>query len=319
MTLLSTLLFFGAAALGFFLLVDGLSYLATNTGDRGESRRQRRLAGEATVRQDSKIEQIARDDDKRASNAVDSYVDGLLAAAHSSLSRERIYVMMVGFSSIILLALLVLASWLPLALQTLMAFSLGVAIPVVQLKNKAKARIEKFQEQLPDALDLVVRSLRIGHPLSAALQTIASELPAPLGAEFAIASRQVVYGKTPPEAINALASRIDLQDVRFFAVAVQIHHEAGGNLAEILSGLSKIIRSRFQLFRKIKALTVEGRFSAWFLSLFPIVMIFAMNALQPGYYAKVSDFFWFPHLIALTVFLLVVNVVAMRMMTKLEV
>jgi tight adherence protein B len=107
--------------------------------------------------------------------------------------------------------------------------------------------------------------------------------------------------------------------VRFFSVAVQIHHEAGGNLGDILSGLSKIIRSRFQLFRKVKALTAEGRFSAYFLSAFPAVMIMAMNTIQPGYYDKVSDFELFPHLVALTFALLVLNVLAMRMLTKLEV
>ncbi|MGE0408807.1 MAG: type II secretion system F family protein, partial [Amphiplicatus sp.] len=187
------------------------------------------------------------------------------------------------------------------------------------LKGKARKRALKFEEQFPDALDLIVRSLRIGHPLSAALQTIAKEMPAPIGPEFDIAARQVMYGKTPPEAIQALTKRMDLQDLRFFSVAVQIHHEAGGNLAEILAGLSKIIRSRFQLFRKVRALTVEGRFSAWFLSLFPIVMIFVMNGMQPGYYDKVSDFHYFPHLIALVVVLLIINVIAMKMMTKLEV
>ena len=105
-----------------------------------------------------------------------------------------------------------------------------------------------------------------------------------------IAARQVTYGKTPPEAVTALANRVDLPDVRFFAVAVQIHHEAGGNLAEILSASQKSFRSRFQLFRKVHALTVEGRFSAWFLSIFPVGMAFVMNGMQPGYYEKVSDF-----------------------------
>ncbi|MDX1581541.1 MAG: pilus assembly protein TadB, partial [Alphaproteobacteria bacterium] len=80
-----------------------------------------------------------------------------------------------------------------------------------------------------------------------------------------------------------------------------------------------VIRSRFQLFRKVKALTVEGRFSAWFLSLFPVVMIFIMSAMQPGYYEKVSDFDYFSELVALTFFLLIVNVLAMRAMTKLKV
>lgn len=319
MTLLQTLFLYGAIVLGFFLLFDGLGYLAANTGDRGDARRRRRLEGRTQAALEAKIEQFARNDAPKSATSVNGYIDGLLAAAHSSLPRERIYLMMAGLAAMILLSLLALASWLPLAAQLLMAGVIGVVIPVLRLKSKAKKRLDKFQEQFPDALDLVVRSLRIGHPLNAALQTIATELPAPIGPEFGIAARQVMYGKTPPEAIESLAQRIDLQDVRFFSVAVQIHHEAGGNLAEILSGLSKIIRSRFQLFRKVKALTVEGRFSAWFLSLFPVVMIFAMNGLQPGYYERVSDYAYFPHMVVLVLVLLVVNVVAMRMLTKLEV
>src|SRR5262249_37862103 len=150
-------------------------------------------------------------------------------------------------------------------------------------------------------------------------QTVSREMPAPTGPEFEVVARQIIYGKTPGEAVEALAKRMPTQDLRFFSVAIQIHQEAGGNLADILSGLSKIIRSRFQLFRKVKALTAEGRFSAYFLSAFPVVMIVAMNAIQPGYYEKVMDFAYFAHMVVLTFFLLVVNVIAMRMITKLEV
>jgi tight adherence protein B len=144
-------------------------------------------------------------------------------------------------------------------------------------------------------------------------------MPAPTGPEFEIVARQIVYGKTPAQAISLLADRMPSPDLRFFSVAVQIHTETGGNLGDILSGLARIIRSRFQLFRKVRALTAEGRFSAYFLSAFPAVVIIAMNALQPGYYEKVADFQYFPHLVAITAFLLVINIGAMRMMTRLEV
>ncbi|HXI87447.1 MAG TPA: type II secretion system F family protein [Parvularculaceae bacterium] len=318
MTLFLTLLLSGAAALGFFLLIDGVGDFIANTGDRGESRRLRRL-GQQTASVEKKIDAIAAQDDEEGGRSINSYIDGLLISAHSEMTRERVYVSMAVFTIAIFLAFFMFARWLPLPVQVAFAVVLGVAIPIFQLKAAAQRRVQKFQEQFPDALDLIVRGLRIGHPISVALETIAEEMPDPIGAEFKIASKQIRYGKTPPEAILALSQRIPLQDLRFFSVAIQIHHEAGGNLAEILTGLSKIIRSRFQLFRKVKALTVEGRFSAWFLSLFPVVMIFAMNGLQPGYYDKVSDFAYFPQAIALTVVLLLANVIAMRMITKLEV
>jgi tight adherence protein B len=217
------------------------------------------------------------------------------------------------------LALLLFGNGVPIPVRIIIALLFGIMMPIVGLKNQAAKRLGKFIDQFPDSIDLIVRSLRIGHPLATSLQTIAKEMPSPTGSEFEIVARQITYGKTPAEAIAALAERMPSPDIRFFSVAIQIHHEAGGNLGDILSGLSKIIRSRFQLFRKVKALTAEGRFSAYFLSIFPVGMIFAMNALQPGYYEKVADFEFFPHMVSLTLILLVVNVVAMRMMTKLEI
>jgi tight adherence protein B len=321
MTLFTTLLLCGSVILGFFLLVDGLIYIIANTGDRGESRRLRRLAlsRAASAAAEATVEKIAREEKTSRTFSFNDYIDDLIAHAGSKQVRNRVYFAMfaIGFATFV--GLFFLASNVPIALRAVIALVIGTILPIFQLKGQAAKRLAQMNDQFPDALDLIVRSLRIGHPLATALQTIAREMPAPTGPEFEVVARQIIYGKTPSEAVNALAKRMPSPDLRFFAVAVQIHHEAGGNLADILAGLSKIIRSRFQLFRKVKALTAEGRFSAYFLSAFPVVMIAAMNALQPGYYEKVADFALFPHLVALTFLLLVVNVIAMRVITKVEV
>jgi tight adherence protein B len=320
MNMFITLLLCGAVILGFFLLIDGLIYIIANSGDRGESRRKRRLATDkAAAAAELAIEKIARQDRPLQKLSVNDYIDGLLASAGSKTPRDHIYVSMGLYAIACAIVLLIAGSGVPLVIRLVVAATFGMIFPIMQLKGQATKRLARFIDQFPDALDLVVRSLRIGHPLATALNNIAREMPAPIGAEFEVVARQIVYGKTPAEAIDALATRMPSPDVRFFSVAVQIHHEAGGNLGDILSGLSKIIRSRFQLFRKVKALTAEGRFSAYFLSAFPVVMIVAMNTLQPGYYDKVSDFELFPHLVTLTFSLLIVNVIAMRMLTKLEV
>jgi tight adherence protein B len=307
--------------LGFFLLVDSLIYIVANSGDRGESRLRRRLAAadKAAVAAEETIEKIAREEKVIRNLSPNDYIDELLQRAGSSTPRDHIYVWM-GIGTIAaFLALLLFGNGVPIPVRIIIALLFGIMMPIVGLKNQAAKRLGKFIDQFPDSIDLIVRSLRIGHPLATSLQTIAKEMPSPTGSEFEIVARQITYGKTPAEAIAALAERMPSPDIRFFSVAIQIHHEAGGNLGDILSGLSKIIRSRFQLFRKVKALTAEGRFSAYFLSIFPVGMIFAMNALQPGYYEKVADFEFFPHMVSLTLILLVVNVVAMRMMTKLEI
>jgi tight adherence protein B len=250
---------------------------------------------------------------------VNDYIDDLLTKAGSKSSRSSVYISMIVFGLTSLVAALVFLGQLPILLRIFVAALFGVFFPIMRLKGQAASRINAVSDQFPDTLDLMVRSLRIGHPLSTALQTIAREMPAPTGPEFEVVARQITYGKTPAEAVALLAERIPTPDVRFFSVAVQIQHESGGSLGDILSGLSKIIRSRFQLFRKVKALTAEGRFSAYFLSAFPVVMIVAMNALQPGYYEKVADFEYFPHMVGVTAVLLVLNVGAMNLMTKLEV
>ena len=319
MTLFMLLLTTGGCILGFFLLVDGIAYLVANTGGRGASRADRRLfvAGATVGAEQSTLEKP--EDESNAVTEIGRYLEKRIAAADLKLKPHQLYLVGAGVLVASFAGMAGILKFVPLWILASVATFLGAAVPVFYVNSKAAERVRKFQQQFPDALDLVVRSLRVGHPLSAALATIANEIPDPLGREFAIAARQVTFGKSTPQAIDGIAERISLPDVRFFSVAVQIHHESGGNLAEILNGLSTVIRARFQLFRKMQALTIEGRFSAWFLSIFPVLMIFVMAAMQPGYYEKVSDFAYFPHMMAATFFLLIVNVIAMRMITKLEV
>jgi len=320
-THLPTLFLCGLAILGFFLLIDGLIYIVANTGDRGESRLMRRLSldKQAQAQHEYRLNKLAQEENSNRRLSINDYIDNLLSDAASKSQRSQVYISMAIFAVTTLVFLLIFAGKLPIALSIGLAVVIGVALPIVQLKGQAAKRLAGINDQFPDTLELIVRSLRVGHPIGTALQTVAREIPAPTGPEFELIARQVTYGKTPAEAVALFAQRVPTPDIRFFAVAIQIQHEGGGSLADILSGLSKIIRSRFQLFRKVKALTAEGRFSAYFLSGFPVVMILAMNVLQPGYYTKILDYEYFPQMAATTVLLLVVNVIAMRFMTKMEV
>jgi tight adherence protein B len=187
------------------------------------------------------------------------------------------------------------------------------------LKNKAKKRMALFEEQLPDAVELMVRSLRVGHPFSSAVNIVAQEMPDPLGTEFGMIADEATYGAEITESLEKMAARIDLQDLKFLAVAVSIQSTSGGNLAEILDGLSKVIRSRFKLFRRVKAITAEARWSGWFLSVFPVGALVMINVMQPGYYDDVKESSAFvPAAIVVAVFL-VVNVIFMRIMVDIKV
>ncbi len=166
---------------------------------------------------------------------------------------------------------------------------MGIGAVYIWVNGKAKKRLAMIEEQLPDAVELMVRSLKVGHPFTAALGIVADEVPDPLGTEMGMISDEAAYGREVGEALKEMAERLDMQDMRFLAVAVTIQQQSGGNLAEILDGLAKVIRSRFKLFRRVKAITAEAKWSGVFLSGFPLVALVVINLIQPNYYDDVKE------------------------------
>jgi tight adherence protein B len=206
-----------------------------------------------------------------------------------------------------------------LPVRIAVSVAMGVGGVYVWVNSKAKKRLGLIEEQLPDAVELMVRSLRVGHPFSSAINIVAKEVPDPLGTEFGIIADEAAYGRDVSESLKAMAERIEMQDLRFLAVAVTIQSQAGGNLAEILHGLAQVIRARFKLFRRVRAITAEAKWSGMFLSIFPIVALVGIATIQPDYYDDVKETAAFiPASIAVGVFL-VVNVVFMRMMVNIKV
>ena len=144
-------------------------------------------------------------------------------------------------------------------------------------------------------------------------------MPDPLGSEFGMIADEATYGMDVNDSLEKMATRIDVQDLKFLAVAVNIQSTSGGNLAEILDGLAKVIRARFKLFRRVKAITAEARWSGRFLSIFPLVALVLINVMQPGYYDEVQkSSFFFPAAIIVAAFL-IVNVIFMRIMVNIKV
>ncbi len=199
------------------------------------------------------------------------------------------------------------------------AIAMGVGGVYVWINNKAKKRLSMIEEQLPDAVELMVRSLRVGHPFSAAIQIVAKEVPDPLGSEMGVIADESAYGRDVGDSLKHLAERMDMQDLRFLAVAVSIQQTSGGNLAEILEGLARVIRSRFKLFRRVKAITAEAKWSGTFLSGFPLVALVMINVIQPNYYDDVKETqFFIPAALIVGAFL-VANVFIMRSLTNIKV
>jgi len=205
------------------------------------------------------------------------------------------------------------------AMTAVLSIVFGVGSVYVWVNKAAKKRLGMMEEQLPDAIELIVRSLRVGHPLNSAIGIVAKEVADPLGSEMGFIADEAAYGRDIAEALRALAERTGLQDMRFLAVAVAIQQKSGGNLAEILEGLSKVVRARFKLFRKVKAITAEARWSGIFLSSFPILALVAINVMKPDYYEEVIDTTYFIPAAAVVVIFLLVNIVYMRMMVNIKV
>ena len=228
-------------------------------------------------------------------------------------------VMVMGILTVVAFFLLTLGTAASPPVRIALSILMGVGAVFIWVNNTAKKRMSMIEEQLPDAVELMVRSLRVGHPFSSALQIVAKEVPDPLGTEMGVISDEAAYGRDVGEALKAMAERMDMQDLRFLAVAVTIQQTSGGNLAEILDGLAKVIRSRFKLFRRVKAITAEAKWSGMFLSLFPILALVMINIIQPNYYDEVKETSVFIPACLVVAAFLVVNIFVMKMLVNIKV
>ncbi|GJH01593.1 type II secretion system F family protein [Paraburkholderia terrae] len=196
-----------------------------------------------------------------------------------SVGRFVGYTVALGFAGLVFGAS---AMHLPFAIALAVAGAAAL-LPIVYLRGKRAKRIVQLERQLPDAADLIARALRAGHSFPAALGMVGDELPNPLGGEFRIAFDEINYGVSMSDALMNLVSRVPVDDVRYFVIAVLIQREAGGNLAEILGNIAGIIRERLKLLGKVRVLSAEGRMSAWILGLLPFAVIAALSVLNPDY------------------------------------
>jgi tight adherence protein B len=155
------------------------------------------------------------------------------------------------------------------------------ASPVCFLMHKRSSRLKKFEEQFPEALDLLARAIRAGHALQTALGMAAEELPEPVGPEFKKTFDQQNFGLPLRDALNEMAARIGLLDVRFFVTAVLIQRDTGGNLSEILENLANVVRERFKIRRQVRVHTAHGRFTGFVLLALPAALGIALSVINP--------------------------------------
>lgn len=168
-------------------------------------------------------------------------------------------------------------------LLNLVATFAGALLPLAYVNWKRSRRMRHMERQLPDALDLMTRALRAGHAFTSALSMAGNEMPEPIGGEFRIVHDEINFGVSLQQALAHLSERVPLTDLRYFVVAVLIQRDSGGNLTEILTNLSRLLRERAKLIAKIRVLSAEGRLSAWILGLMPFALAAVMNLVNPEF------------------------------------
>ena len=160
---------------------------------------------------------------------------------------------------------------------------LGLALPFGLLRHRKNARMKRFEEQFPEALDLLSRAIRAGHAFQTAMGMCADELPAPVGVEFKKSFDQQNFGLPLNDTLNELAERVPHLDVRFFVTAVLIQRETGGNLAEILDNLAHVVRERFKILRQVRVHTAHGRFTGYVLLALPAALAVVLAWMNPDH------------------------------------
>jgi tight adherence protein B len=208
-------------------------------------------------------------------------------------------------------------------LVTIVTNQVGVALvlavvaaagPYLYISRKRKVRLRRFEEQFPEAIDLIARAMRAGHGLSAGLGMVADEIDAPVGREFRLLFDWQNYGMSLPEALQRFGQRMPLMDARFFVTAVLTQREAGGNLGEVLDNLSRVIRERFRVKRQIRVLSAHGRMTAGVLAGLPPSLAAFFMITSPDYMAELTND---PVGIRLVIGAIVLQIVGMLIIRKL--
>jgi len=207
---------------------------------------------------------------------------------------------------------------LSIVLAMVMAMMISFLVWLFVSRRRRVKRKEMIAEQVPEAIDLMVRALRVGSPFTAALGLVGRSLDGPVAQEFTATVQEINYGQDAMVALNDLAERCDNQDLRFLAAGAAIQQTSGGNLAELLERISAICRSRQAMTLKVKSLTSEARWSGNVLSMFPVVAAAGIMLLSPNYFDEVSKADFFPGLMAVVGLLLLGNVIFMRRMLVLD-
>lgn len=223
-------------------------------------------------------------------------LDRMVVESGLNISAANFSIILAGLTAGVFVAALAVTSYLALPMSAggllmllLFALCLGLAIPWMYVSRKREKRRKQLIEQFPIALDIFVRGLRAGHPVAAALELLTTDMADPIGSEFGIVVDEITYGLDLRDALQNMADRCGIEDMNMFVVSLSVQSETGGNLAEILDNLAKVIRDRASMLLKVRALSSEGRMSGMMLTALPMLTFAVLFSINPGFYLDVAD------------------------------
>lgn len=280
---------YGAAALTGIMIAEAVYLLYSGARDKRQAINRRMKLKEKKLSQEQVLIQLRKERGVDGGRSIFS-LQGLRALRTQSgliMPLPRFLVFTTGasfgggFAAMTLGLSPLIAAGLVIVLMPL--------LPVIAMRSMRKRRHKKFGIQLPEALELITRSLKAGHPVPVAISMVAREMPDPIGTEFGLVADEVTYGSDLVSALGTMFERVGHEDLPLFVTAVSIQSTTGGNLREILDGLSRVIRERGKLRRKVRAISTEGRISAYILSAVPVLLMVGLMVLMPQFYGGVWD------------------------------
>ncbi len=261
-------------------------FLATQNDKRETVNRRMRLNSEALNR--SEVLQVLRKEREGDGNWRSAGIGWLKQLRSQSGMRMQLGRFLATTTAIAGVAAgLLVFKGIPASAAAGAFFTLTMILPVFLMRSMRKRRLKTFGAQLPEALELITRGLRAGHPVPVAVAMVGREMADPIGSEFGMVADEITYGSDLVSALQAMHKRVGHEDLPLFVTAVGIQATSGGNLREILDGLSATIRGRGKLRRKIRAISVEGRISAYILTAVPVLLMTIILVFMPHYYEPV--------------------------------
>jgi len=280
---------YAAAALTGIMIAEGCYLLYAGRSDKRTAINRRMKLAENKISQEQVLIQLRKERGIDGGGSIFSLDRFRALRTQSGMTTPLPKFLMITSGIALALALVTIWKGLPLLFGLILLLVLLPVLPVMAMRSMRKRRHKRFGMQLPEALELITRGLKAGHPVPVAIAMVSREMGDPIGTEFGVVADEVTYGSDLVSALNNLFDRVGHEDLPLFVTAVSIQSSSGGNLREILDGLSMTIRDRGKLRRKVRAISTEGRMSAYILTAVPVLLFTAIMALMPQFYQDVWD------------------------------